>query len=31
MVIAGDTNVYMDGTTNLATEHFSAGWEACGF
>ena len=31
MVIAGDTNVYMDATSNPATEHFCAGWEACGF
>ena len=31
MVIAGDTNIYMDATTNPATEHFRAGWEACGF
>ena len=31
MAIAGDTNVYMDATTNPATEHFRAGWEACGF
>ena len=31
VVIAGDTNVYMDATTNPATEHFCAGWEACGF
>ena len=31
MVIADDTNVYMDATTNPATEHFRAGWEACGF
>ena len=31
MVIAGDTNVYMDATCNPATEHFRAGWEACGF
>ena len=31
MVIAGDTNVYMDATSNLATEHFRAGWEACRF
>ena len=31
MVIAGNTNVYMDATTNLATEHFRAGCEACGF
>ena len=31
MVIAGDTNVYMNATSNPATEHFCAGWEACGF
>ena len=31
VVIAGDTNVYMDATTNPATDHFRAGWEACGF
>ena len=31
MVIAGDTNIYMDATTNPATKHFCAGWEACGF
>ena len=31
MVIAGDTNVYMDASSNPATEHFRAGWEACGF
>ena len=31
VVIAGDTNVYMDATTNPATEHFRAGWEACAF
>ena len=31
MVIAGGTNVYMDATSNPATEHFRAGWEACGF
>ena len=31
VVIAGDTNVYMDATTNPAKEHFQAGWEACGF
>ena len=30
-LIAGDTNVYMDATSNPATEHFRAGWEACGF
>ena len=31
VVIAGDTNVDMDATTNPATEHFRAGWEARGF
>ena len=31
VVIAGDTNVYMDATSNPATEHFGAGWEACAF
>ena len=31
VIIAGDTNVYMDATSNPATEHFRAGWEACGF
>ena len=31
VVIAGDTNVYMDATTDPATEHFCAGWEARGF
>ena len=31
VVIAGDTNIYMDSTTNAATEHFRAGWEAGGF
>ena len=31
MVIVGDTNVYMDATSNPATEHLRAGWEACGF
>ena len=31
VVIAGDTNVYMDATTNPAMEHFRAGWEACDF
>ena len=31
MVIAGDTNVYMDATSNPATEQFRAGLEACGF
>ena len=31
VVIAGDTNIYMDVPANPATEHFRAGWEACGF
>ena len=31
MVIAGDTNVYMDAPSDPATEHFRAGCEACGF
>ena len=31
MGIAGDTNVYMDATSNPATEHFRAGWEARSF
>ena len=31
VVIASDTSIYMDATTNPATEHFRAGWEACGF
>ena len=31
VVITGDTNVYMDATSSPATEHFRAGWEACGF
>ena len=31
VVIAGDTNVYMDATSNPATKHFRAGWEACVF
>ena len=31
VVIPGNTNVYKDATTNPATEHFRAGWEACGF
>ena len=31
VVITGDTNIYMDATTNPATEYFRAGWEACGF
>ena len=31
VVIAGDTNIYMDVPANPATEHFRAGWEASGF
>ena len=31
LVNAGDTNVYMNATSNPATEHFRAGWGACGF
>ena len=31
VVIAGDTNIYMDATTNPATEHSRVGWEACSF
>ena len=31
VVIAGNTNIYMDAPTDPATEHFCAGWEACGF
>ena len=31
VVIAGDTNVYMDATSNPATERFRAGLEACSF
>ena len=31
VVIAGDTNIYMDVPGNPATEHFRAGWEARGF
>ena len=31
VVIAGDTKIYMDATTNPATEYFRAGWEACVF
>ena len=30
ILIAGDTNVYIDATTNPATEHFRADWQACG-
>ena len=31
VVVGGDTNIYMDATTDPAREHFRAGWEACGF
>ena len=31
VVIAGNTNICMDATTNPTSEHFRAGWEACGF
>ena len=31
MLIAGDTNIYMDAMTIPATEHFKVGWEDCGF
>ena len=31
VIIADDTNVYMDATSNPATEHLRAGWEACRF
>ena len=31
VVIAGDTNMYMDAATKLATEHLHSGLEACGF
>ena len=31
VVIAGDTNIYIDAATNPATEHFRTGWEACSF
>ena len=31
VVIAGATIICIDATTNPATEHFRAGWEACGF
>ena len=29
VIIADDTNVYMDATTNQATDSFRSGWEAC--
>ena len=31
MVVAGNTNIYMDAPTSTATEHFCSGWEACRF
>ena len=31
VVIAGNTNIYMDAAANPATEHFPSKWEACGF
>ena len=31
LVIASDTNVYIDATSNPATEHFRARWETCNF
>ena len=31
MGIAGNTNIYMDATTNPATKHFRARWEAYSF
>ena len=31
LVIAGDTNVYMDAATNPTTEHFRTRWKACVF
>ena len=31
VVVAGDTNIYMDAITNRAAEHFRSGWEACCF
>ena len=31
VVIAGGSNVHMHATSKPATEHFRAGWEACGF
>ena len=31
VVIAGDTNIYMDATTNPATKRSCAVWEVCGF
>ena len=30
MIIAGDTNIYMDAGTNPATGHSRSGWEPCG-
>ena len=31
VVVAGNTNMYMNATTMLATEHFRSRSEACGF
>ena len=31
VIITGDSNIYMDATTNLAGEHLRSGWKACGF
>ena len=31
VIIAGNTNIYMDAAINLATKHFRSGREACGF
>ena len=31
VVITSYTNIHMDAPSNPATEHFRAGWEACGF
>ena len=31
VIIAGNTNIYMDATSDPATDHFRAGWEACRF
>ena len=31
MMVAGDMNMYMNATTDPATEKIRSGWEACGF
>ena len=31
VMVAGNTNIYMDTTTNPTTEQFCSGWEVCGF